>query len=327
MRGVIETSGTGPRVMKTRDGWLFLVGGANSTKELFDAEGFSRRVQIEQWAARITARRERFAELGIRYRMLVVPEKLSVLGLSEPRRTEIFGEKAAGDVEPPGARFVRLVRDPAIVYPLEFLTSQEARGYQTFARTDSHWTWLGALSAFQLLAASLNYKFTLTEYFALRREEKRYRGDLWEEPFPDVGPDLFVRVAPPDWIRRVYCNSLVGFKEANDLSNAAGLHAGCHCVFVNDCPASTDSVLLFGSSFSDYRLPVNLLTTIITTQFKVVHFVWSTEIDFDYVTRVRPHLVIAEIPERFLTMCPSDELDIESHAVTRLARWRSETRP
>ena len=168
---------------------------------------------------------------------------------------------------------------------------------------------------------------TFAEYFTLRREEKRYRGDLWEEVFPDVDRDIFVRLMVPDWITRVYANSLVGFKEANTLVNAAGLHGGSHCVFVNHRAESKDSIVLFGSSFSDYRLTVNLLTAICVAHFRVVHFIWSTDVDFGYVARIRPDVVVTEIPERFLALCPSDELDIESYAVARLARWRREAQP
>ena len=316
------SEGGTPRVKRTIDGTLFLVGGSNSVLDLFAADIFRRRIDVMRWKECINLRQTRLAEMGVRYRMLIVPEKLSVTGMIEPYRSDLFTRDEA--LTPPGLRFAETIGNGAIIYPLNFLRRQILQGYNVFPKTDSHWSGTGALSAFQYLTVSMDYKFDFSSFLALGRRTLRYRGDLWEEQFTDVEAENFVKLEVPPWIHRVYANSIVGFKEKNNLSNSPGLHAGSHCIFANDKPASGDSVIIFGSSFSDYRLTVNQLTAVFSAHFKYVHFVWSTEVDFDYISRIKPNLVITEIPERFLTNCPRDELNIEAYAIARLDRWKRE---
>jgi hypothetical protein len=79
-------------------------------------------------------------------------------------------------------------------------------------------------------------------------------------------------------------------------------------------------VVLFGTSFSEYR--THLLTGMLAETVSELHFVWSTSIDFDYVEREKPDILIAEIAERFIPTCPSNNFSIEQCSADGLRQFK-----
>ena len=73
--------------------------------------------------------------------------------------------------------------------------------------------------------------------------------------------------------------------------------------------------MLFGDSYAHFT-PI-MLTIMLAETFREVHFVWSASIDWGYVERARPDLVIVEIAERFMLRVPDDTFDLEAHAAER----------
>ena len=80
--------------------------------------------------------------------------------------------------------------------------------------------------------------------------------------------------------------------------------------------------MLFGSSFSEYRAECSLLTFLAALIYKEVHFVWSTSLDLRLIERIRPDLAILELPERFITSCPTDTFDLLAHENRVAADWQ-----
>jgi hypothetical protein len=313
---------TGERVVRAEDGVLYLVGGANDAASLYDEAGFAAAVDLAAWQRRLAERRRLAASLGVRLALLIVPEKLSVAALAEADRRRIFGATTPDRLSPPGRRFARLCGDAEIVYPDRYLGSQ-AEKFRVFTPTDSHWTWIGAFSAFQMLMTGLGRAPEYDSFVTLDKYTLRYHGDLWSPAFADLPADAFERVRLPAAVRRIYCNRVVGLKERLGRENEPGLHVGSHCIFANDAAEIREDVVLFGSSFSEYRLEVSLLTAVFAHYFRTVHFIWSTSIDLDYIARHRPHLVVVEMPERFLTDCPDDSFNVEAEASRRAAHWHA----
>jgi len=300
------------RVMRSGEGVLFLTGGSNDVLQLFSAAGFARAVDLAAWHDRLAARDALFAERGIPWRLLLAPEKLSVLGQS------VLGP----DAMPPAQRFLQALPHPAVIDPAGYLRDQHAAGYSVYPATDSHWTSIGAFSAFQWLMADMGVALDYSAYAACAPLPMHYHGDLWDAAHADLPPDLFERRVPPASLHRIHANTLVQFKERHGRENDMRLHTGSHVVYRNEAAQNPGRLLLFGSSFSDHRAECSLLTFAAALFFREVHFIWSTSLDIATIDRVEPDLVLVEMPERFLPLCPCDDLDIEAYAAARLAHWQ-----
>ena len=308
------------RVFRSRSNTLYLAGGPDAVARLYSREGFEASVDHAGWRRLIEDRARRCKEAGIQFRQLIVPEKLTILPLKEDDRAAVFGD--VQDLAAPGERLVRSMSGGATVYPKDYLISQ-AHQFQVYPATDSHWTWMGALSAFQLLMSRCNLAVDYAPFVQMQRNVLTYRGDLWDSSLGDINPDRFERLKLPASIQRIYCNAVVGMKEKHDATNDNKLHAGSQCVFHNPEAQRRETVVLFGTSFSEYRLEPTLLTAIFAYFFSTVHFVWSTSLDFGYIERHKPSLVVAELPERLLAHCPNDDLELEGFAAARIAAWRA----
>ena len=124
---------------------------------------------------------------------------------------------------------------------------------------------------------------------------------------------------------RINVNDLVRYKEEQNAENQVGLHIGSAVVFRNDSPtADPRRLVLFGDSFSEYR--PHMLTGLLAETFAEVHFVWSSQVDWGYVERVAPHILITELAERFMTYVPNDEgFDLQAYVSEKLAAATAET--
>lgn len=301
-----------PRVLVGDDGVLYLTGGANDVLDLYQPGFFEANCPWAEWRERIGARARFFADAGISWRMLLAPEKLSVLGPAQLAR-------ALGTFAVPGDVFAARFA-PHVISVRSHLAEQSCGCY---TRTDSHWTGAGALSAFRLVAASLGLDPDYRVFSELLPLDLRFHGDLWSPELATIEPDTFRRYHVPSAVQIVYANPIVGYKIANGLENEAGLHAGSHIIVRNDRAQFQQTLVLFGSSFSEYRLECGLLSFVCALLFRTVHFIWSADLDFDYIARHRPDFVLIEMPERFLLSCPRDAFGVEEHAIHRLAAFRA----
>ena len=284
---------------------LFLTGGSNEVLRLYSDASL---LPISAWRARLAAREAFFAALGIRWCMLLAPEKLSVHG---------DAMLPAGSVRP-AQRLLDTVTHQRLVNPTRALRGLLPSGY---ANTDSHWLPEGAACAFGMVMAALRLPFDAAAPGRLDLHEVRFHGDLWDPSYQDILQDRFARRALPDSVRRVHANRIVAFKEAHGLENEAGLHTGSHVVWRNDAAPRPERVVLFGSSFSEYRTECSLLSFLAAITFAEVHFVWSADLDRGMIRRIAPDIAILEMPERFLTHCPHDDFDLAAHEDAVLARY------
>jgi hypothetical protein len=293
---------------------LFLAGGSNEVLRLYGAAGFAALVPVDAWRARLLARTAMFARLGIPWCQMLSPEKLSVLG-------DIALASRGGEAIPPAERLIAALGTGPVIDPCAFLRSQSARGYVVYPKTDSHWTSLGALCAFQCAAPALGLTLDYAPFHATRAIPLRYHGDLWSDAHADIPPDLFERRTLPPTLRRIDANGIVRLKEERQLENEAGLHLGSAVVYRNDAAPRDERLLLFGSSFSDHRAECSMLTFVACLFFREVYFVWSANLDTGLIERIAPDRVLIEMPERFLTSCPDDDFDLVAHEQRVVARW------
>ena len=107
----------------------------------------------------------------------------------------------------------------------------------------------------------------------------------------------------------------------------AEVHVGAHVVYRNPSPgADPRRLVLFGDSCAHFD-PF-LLTGLLAESFSEVHFIWSSSLDWPYIERVRPDILLFEIAERFLAKLPKDDFDVavagQRGTGGRLARLRSD---
>jgi len=125
--------------------------------------------------------------------------------------------------------------------------------------------------------------------------------------------------------QRSYANTMVRFKEDQGLINEANLHVGSSVIYRNNAENAIDKcIMLFGDSFSEYRN--HLLTGMLAETFREVHFIWNGSIDYKYVDRIQPDVVITELAERFMTRIPDDRFDVQGFAADRLAAFTSDNK-
>jgi len=303
-----------------KNGWLFLTGGSNSVFRYFtEREHFEPNIAV--WKRLFDERLARAGQLGALYRHLVVPDKFGI----HAEQSGIEGIDAS--LAPAlalraalGATGQRAQYLPMLVDLRSSLLQAKAQGIDTYFKTDAHWTFQGCYAAYLTLCGSLGATPDLSI-----PDAPRLKGDLFLDLGSKLDPpvqeeyvtSLFLRKA-----QRVRVNDLVAFKEANDLHNAGGLHAGSNVVFRNDVPGTDPrTVVLFGDSYAEYR--THQLTGMLAETFAEVHFVWSSNIDWNYVEQAKPDVLLTEMAERFMNLVPADNLDVAAFSAQRLQDFQA----
>jgi alginate O-acetyltransferase complex protein AlgJ len=294
------------------DDWLFLVGGSNNVEALFARESSFTPAKCHAWVQLLMGRQARLAESGIRYLHLPAPEKLTVY-------PEFFrGEIPNPQGSPTRALFSRLPNDQNVaVNPLIYF-DQVKHKRQLYWKTDTHWSFYGAFSAYQLLCNKLGIEPNPALVSYPRRNA-------------NVVMDLGAKMSPPQRetitffrlqknSRRVFANELVQFKERYGFDNTGALHVGSHVVFQNDSPSAVDKkLILFGDSFSEYR--PSLLTGMLAETVRELHFIWGAELDYQYIAEQKPDIVVSELAERFMTVLPRDERNNANFSKQRISAY------
>ncbi len=110
--------------------------------------------------------------------------------------------------------------------------------------------------------------------------------------------------------------------EAYEAAGRAGdLHVGAHVIYRNPSPhADPRTVVMFGDSYAHYA-PI-LLTSLLAESFRELHFVWSSSLDWAYVERVRPDILMVG-DGRALPHPPADDrFDLAAFARPDMERRR-----
>ncbi|KIC60710.1 hypothetical protein RM53_00975 [Brevundimonas nasdae] len=80
---------------------------------------------------------------------------------------------------------------------------------------------------------------------------------------------------------------------------------GTRIVYANPGAPVQKKVVAFANSFFELGFEANRISWWMSRWFSEFHFIWSPEVDFDYVERVKPNIVIAQTIERFLVRAPT----------------------
>lgn len=299
------------------DGWLFLVAGTNHVLNMYKNKSSFTPSMAKGWVKLLQERADRLSADGIQYLHLPAPEKLTVLH-----------KFYQGDIENIAGSPISQMADnhaadvPCMVNVLPYFAKQVDETL-LYWKTDTHWSFWGCFSAYQLLCGRMGVKPN-TDLLKYPFSEGQVLFDLGaklEEPLKESA--RFYQLTQN--ASRSYANTIVRYKEEQGLINEANLHVGSSVVYRNESANAVDKcVVLFGDSFSEYR--DHLLTGMLAETFREVHFIWNGSIDYAYVNRVQPDVVITELAERFMTRVPEDKLDIQKFAADRLKAFKPETK-
>jgi hypothetical protein len=276
---------------------LFLAGGSNAVLRYYNEANFFSDDICSQWRDLLYSRNERLAKMGIKYIHLFAPDKISVYPEYALQKFNHF------DAHPINKLFSHHVKDIDIyaINPLESF-KEAKKEHLLYWKTDTHWSFWGCYEAFLLLLSRLNVSLPTRFHDHSVEQISRVWGlaGMINAPAEMSEMHFFMKTA-----KRVYANELVEHKEANNLNNNGGLHIGSSVIFQN---TSSDivpqKIVIFGDSFCEYRPAY--LTAMFAEVFAEVHFVWSTSLDYEYIDRVKPDIVISEIAERFMNRVPDD---------------------
>ena len=298
-----------------RDGWLFLIGGTNRVMDRYRG-GLRHWLLLRAWTRLIRARAVKAERLGIRCLHVIVPEKLSV-----------YDDKTDGLSYAPAKASTRrlarrLARNPAYLDLLAPLRAARGGPERLYLRTDTHWTARGCLLAYREIMRALG---------AIPPADIGGRPQVVSDEVMDIGKKL--RDRPRERIERfmlqrdaerVEVGPLLAAYEAEGRDQE--VHVGAHVVYRNrSAGADPRRLVLFGDSCAHFD-PF-LLTGMLAESFSEVHFVWSASLDWAYIERIRPDILLFELAERFLARLPRDDFDVavagQRGTGGRLARIRA----
>ena len=179
--------------------------------------------------------------------------------------------------------------------------------------TDTHWNHEGCLLAYRVLMRACGAVVPPDLDDRPRFDSERVR-DLGEKM---PARPIETREPGADRARRraQLCQPAGGRLRGGGPGRLISTWAPMWC-FRNESPAvDPRTLVLFGDSYAHFA-PI-MLTGLLAESFREVHFVWSASIDWNYVEKVRPDLLVFEIAERFIVRLPDDTFDIASHGDAR----------
>ncbi|SDN58954.1 SGNH hydrolase-like domain-containing protein, acetyltransferase AlgX [Methylobacterium phyllostachyos] len=306
-----------------QDGWLFLKTGTNDVLGQYERPEETTEL-VWQWRSLVAARERRLRAMGILYRHVVAPEKLMVYdhrldGITI--RPDASPAYRLRNGEPP----TRGLRTPYGLYAawrrrkrwretcIDLVTPLRAQrdAADLYCRTDTHWSFDGCYLAYAEICRALQ-----TEPRAALRDrpffETDHDGDLGSAFDPPRRARSRTVLIQQDAVR-TYASPIVEAREKAGLLHT--LHVGAHVVYGNAQATDPRRLVLFGDSFS-HVMPY-MLTILLAETFRELHFVWSTALDWSYIERVKPDIVLTEVAERFMVQVPDDTFSVERYAQAR----------
>ena len=292
------------------DGWMFLTGGSNYVLRFYTEQNYFSDDHVETWRALIQNRKNFCDNNQIRYRHILAPEKLTVF-------PEFFGEELSHMDRAPGRRMDDAFRATELQNTFLNPTAILKLGagiFPTYYKTDTHWTPYGAYLAYQTLCWSLGYPPSLIIDPA--QFQKRMQPlDLGSKFNPPINEEILYLQTSKN-VRRIFANEIVQLRDSATNGEVPPMHHGTHVVYANDDAPQKECVVLFGDSFSGYG--TGMLTSMLAETFSEVHFIWSADIDYNYVTKSGAKIVLSQLAERFMGIVPNDDFNIYQFVEERL---------
>jgi SAM-dependent methyltransferase/glycosyltransferase involved in cell wall biosynthesis len=273
------------------EGRLFIAHGANDFLAQYKGTYELSANWLPGWLTTLEDQEAAAARLGVTSVALVVPDKLAVYEDQFP------GEIGRGEGRP-----ISALQDAGarLLYPVKELR-EGRQNDETYLYTDSHVNLRGAEIIYQCVMNELGLK-PAPRIRDAECEVSLGTGDLGVKFSPS--PVELASAGPPVDIEVVEDNA--------PAILAVGGHIGVRQVVQNPRSARTETVVIFGDSYS--RLDEGVRSNFggfIARDFREVHFVWAPFCwDSGYVEKVGATIVIRQMAERFAVTTPKAETDV-----------------
>lgn len=278
-----------------QNGHLFLYQGSNRVVDLYEA----RRAPLDlvrAWAALYGKRVARLNSLGLHYLQIMIPEKSSIMPHLVPFTVE--GPSALWREVMQAMKEVPAGSDT--LFDAYAVLRDGAVPEGTFCQRDSHLSSYGCRLIVENVVRG-----------CLGNVPYRLTGTAWEDRIGDLGRRF--QGADQQAAERVRLfaglTTLAGGalepKQIESFDPPDG-HQQSRRVWICENAPIQRRALCFGNSFFERGRTSTHLSWWFARLFREFHFVWSADIDWDSVQRVRPDLVIGQSIERFLRRCPRD---------------------
>lgn len=275
-----------------RDGTVFLIGGSNNvigqySPDCDDAEQIGPR-----WLDMIVQRKRQLADLGAKYIHIFIPEKISTLPdlfpseISTPTRLITFIENNI--LETDAASSVMSGFKILIEHPNRNLC---------YSKLDSHLSPTGTFEIFRAILRE-KFRFEVPDYeFSFGRKKL---GDMAHRMTgyytPETSYEIDTSILPEFTKHAVLQKELIPEQGLKGITQ----------VWRNESAPIDARVVVFGNSyFSFERNGQSGLSWWFARYFKEFHFIWTNEVEFDYVESTRPDVVLWQGVERFATVLPA----------------------
>jgi hypothetical protein len=291
------------------DGWLFLKGGTNNAEDYYTEQSAFSVDKLKKWQDLLEFRHRQLAGTGVRYLHFLAPDKTSVY-------PEFYGKPLPNFHSHPIRLFDTLLRGTSYwVNVLDDIVLAKETA-PVFYKTDSHWNFHGCFAAYKCLCKTLG---------VVPNESLATRSRSRAEIVMDLGGKLSPRVAESaEFVhmlrdsKRGFANQLVAFNESEDARKHGSALYNSIVRFENYAPTAVPlKVLVFGDSFCEFR--PHMLTGMLAETFRELTFIWNHSVDFNYVGRYTPDILITENVERFVNRVPVDGVDVIRAAQDRFA--------
>ena len=292
-----------PWVYKGQDGWLFLIGGSNAIGALYDRDApLLDEAKLRQWVKLIEDRARRLERMGIEYVHVCIPEKLTLYDNK-------FHDPPIVDWRLSPAIRLRdmLQRSPYAHVWLDLIDPFRAGRdeIQLYYKTDTHWTPEGCFVAYKLLCEKLCIRAEPSLLARPRREVESVL-DLGLKMEPPVHEQLRLYDFTRD-SQKTYRNVIAQYLDT--VTANALVHVGSHIRYRNsNSSAGNKKILIFGDSYASQR--PDGLTAMLAETVQDVEFIWSSNLDWAYIKRAKPDIVVYDLVERFMTIVPTDRLSL-----------------
>jgi len=290
-------------VLLGKDGWFYL---AQETPDLnvidnYRAVSLLTPAELKTWAAVFAARRDWLAQRGIRYMVVVAPDKTRVYPEFIPARFNRIREQSKLDQMIEALAAVQV--DVVDLRPAVFAAKKQGQGYY---RTDSHWTPLGAFFAYVDVVNRLKKYFPGLE--PMRLEDFTTAAEPGS-PHAPIHGDLPRMLALGDFYSEdaMLFTPKIPFK-AKAVAGEDKLDSiDSQTVFEGPDPTLPRAVI-FRDSF------VRALIPFLNEHFSRVVFIWPwptskqsvRKFDTEAILKEKPDIVIDQFAERYFTMPPPD---------------------